>query len=175
VINSLAEIPGLRVITGIIILWIAMRLAWTTNSVGIKNITYKPVKSLARILFIVIVTDFTVCLDSVMITSELSSNPFFILVGIFLSVATVFMLFFSYSEAIIGTSWIQIIASGLIAHIAILDIIRDPLTEKPIIMLENFFEIEIHKWIHMFALDIAIIIVIIGIIKRIQTKVPFKE
>lgn len=173
IINSLAEVPGLRVVTGLIILSIVMRLAWSTNSIKkIKSLTYKPVKSFIRIMFVVIITDFTVCLDSVMITSEISSNPTFIFVSIFLSVATVFIVFFSYSELFIATSWIQIIASGLIAHIAILGIVKDPITKKPISLLESFFNIEIHNWIHIFALDMAIIIVIIGVIKKIQSQAP---
>jgi predicted tellurium resistance membrane protein TerC len=173
VIHLLVEVPGLRVITGMVILWIAIRLAWSIEkSTGVRSI---PSISIFQMMLIVLATDFSVCLDSVMITTELSSNPLFIVAGIFLSVSTVFIIFNSFSEILGNTSWIQIIASGLIAHIAILGMVKDPLAKNPLLFIENFLEIHINKWINVFALDVALIIIIIGVIRRIQNRTSFIE
>jgi predicted tellurium resistance membrane protein TerC len=168
VIHSLLHIPGLRVTTGILLLCMAIRSAWTINSAN--RTTSTPAKSIIRIMLLVIVTDFAVCLDSVTISAELSSNLFFILVGIFLSVATVFIIFDSFSEVLANTSWIQIIASGLIGHMTVLSMVKDPVTENLISFIEWILEVDIERWINVFSLDIAIIIVIIGIMKRLQNR-----
>ncbi|WP_223587543.1 TerC family protein [Neobacillus bataviensis] len=168
VIHSLAELPGLRFITGVIILFIAIRLVWSIeNDNKARTI---PSISIFRMILIVLATDFSVCLDSVIITAELSSTPLFIITGIFLSVSAVFFLYNSFSEILGNTSWIQVIASGLIAHIAILSIVKDPITRIPVLFIEKFFEIHINSWINIFALDIAIIVIIIGVIRRFQNR-----
>lgn len=168
IIHSIVELPGLRLITGIIILCFAIRLAWFFEKD--KRIKTIPNISVFQMMLIVIATDFSVCLDSVMITSELSSNPLFIAVGIFFSVSILFILYCSFTDILGNTSWIQVIASGLIAHIAILGIVKDPITKNPLMFIEDFFEININTWINVFALDIAVIIIIIGIIRRIQNR-----
>lgn len=168
VIHSLAELPGLRFITGVIILFIAIRLVWSIEN----DSKARPIPSISifRMILIVLATDFSVCLDSVIITAELSSNPLFIIIGIFLSVSAVFFLYHSFSDILGNTSWIQVITSGLLAHIAILNIVKDPITKIPILFIEEFFEININSWINVFALDIAIIVIIIGVIRRLQNR-----
>jgi predicted tellurium resistance membrane protein TerC len=169
IIQYLAEIPGLRVIIGFILLCIAIRLACSIQedkeARSISRI------SITKIMLIVLATDFSVCLDSVMVTSGLSTNLFFIMVGIFLSVSTVFYVLDYFSEIMAKTSLVQIIAGGLIAHIAILDMLKDPITETPILYIEDFFQINIHHWYNMFALDIAILVIFIGLMKRINSRI----
>ncbi|MGG1397049.1 tellurium resistance protein TerC [Bacillus salipaludis] len=170
VIQTLAQLPGLRIFTGIILLFIAFRLAWSMEQKDVRPI---PSISFFKMMLIILATDFSVCLDSVMITAEISSNPLFIFIGIFLSVATIFIVFISFSKILGNTSWIQVIASGLIAHIAILGIARDSLSEHPLKFFEKFLEIHINNWINVFALDIAIFIIIFGVIRRLQNRTLF--
>ncbi|WP_256239133.1 hypothetical protein [Bacillus sp. EB600] len=87
--------------------------------------------------------------------------------------STVFFVLDSFTEVLAKTSLIQLIAGGLIAHIAILDMLKDPITRNPILFLEDFFEIKIHNWINFFALDIAILVIFIGLMKRIKSRTPF--
>lgn len=167
IIHSLVELPGLRSFTGLIILFIAFRLAWTPEKYN--RIKPNPNISAFQMMFIVIATDFSVCLDSVIITAELSTNPLFIAFGIFLSVFTLFTLYHSFSY-VLGTPLIQVITSGLITHIAILSIVKDPLMKGPLLLTEYFFKIHINNWINVFALDIAIILMIIGVMRIIQNR-----
>lgn len=169
VIQFLADIPGLRVITGIILLFMAVRLAFSAQeNIDMRSDSH-PRKSTIKMLLIVLVTDFSICMDSVMVTSELSHNPIFIMIGIFLSVSTVFIVFDFFSEIMTKTYLVQILAGGLIAHIAILDMLKDPITEQPILFLEDFFKINIHNWYNMFAVDIALLVIFIGLMNRIKT------
>lgn len=169
VIQFLADIPGLRVITGILLLFMAVRLAFSAQeNIDMRSGSHSR-KSTIKMLLIVLVTDFSICMDSVMVTSELSHNPIFIMVGIFLSVSTVFIVFDFFSEIMKKTYLVQILAGGLIAHIAILDMLKDPITEQPILFLEDFFKINIHNWYNMFAVDIALLVIFIGLMNRIKT------
>ncbi|MBA9029432.1 TerC family protein [Peribacillus huizhouensis] len=173
IIHSLSDIPGLRVIIGIVMLYIAIRLAWSIKKV--RKTRSIPTISTFQMLLIIIVTDFSICLDSIMITAELSSNILFIVIGIFLSISTIFIIINLFSEIIADTSWIQIIVNGLIAHVAILGIVKDPITKELLIFLEGFLEIHINNWINVFALDIVIIIMFIGLIRRIQNRTSFND
>lgn len=170
IIQYLAEIPGLRVIIGFILLCIAIRLACSIQE-DKEDIEARsnPRISITKMMLIVLATDFSVCLDSVMVTSGLSANLIFIMAGIFLSVSTVFYVLDYFSEIMAKTSLVQIIAGGLIAHIAILDMLKDPITENPILYIEDFFQINIHHWYNMFALDIAILVIFIGLMKMINS------
>lgn len=173
VIDLVIEVPGLRLITGVIILFVAIRLAWSIEKEkGIRQIPSIPV---VKILLIVLATGFSVCLDSVMITSEISTNPFFAAVGIFLSISCVLIIFNLFSDILGKTSWIQIIAGGLIAHIAILSMVKDPITKNPLLFIEDLLEIHIDKWINVFALDIALIIIVVGLVRRIQNGTSLYE
>lgn len=170
IIQFLAEIPGLRVVIGFILLCIAIRLACSIQEdKEDKEERSIPSISITKMMLIVFATDFSVCLDSVMVTSGLSANLIFIMAGIFLSVCTVFYVLDYFSEIMAKTSLVQIIAGGLIAHIAILDMLKDPITENPILYIEDFFQINIHYWYNMFALDIAILVIFIGLMKMIKS------
>ncbi len=173
VIHSLVDFPSLRFITGMIILCIAIRLAWSFEKD--KRIKTIPNISVFQMILIVMATDFFICLDSVIIIAELSSNPLFIAIGIGLSVFTFIILYCSFSDILGNTSWIQVIASGLIAHIAILSIVKDPIIKTPLKLIENYLEIHINNWINVFALDVAIIIIMIGVLRRIKNRTSFKE
>ncbi len=167
-IQFLADIPGLRVIIGMILLCVAIRLACTTQrDNGARSI---PSISIGRMMLILLATDFSICLDSVMITAELSTNLLFIMVGIFLSVSTVFLLLDLFSEILVKSSLVQIIASGLIAYISILSIVKDPMTRSPIGFIEDFFEIQINHWINVLALDMALLVVFIGLMNRLKNR-----
>ena len=173
VIHSLVDFPSLRLITGMIILCIAIRLAWSFEKD--KRIKTIPNISVFQMMLIVMATDFFICLDSVIIIAELSSNPLFIAIGIGLSVFTFFILYSSFTDILGNTSWIQVIASGLIAHIAILSIVKDPIIKTPLKLIENYLEIHINNWINVFALDVAIITIMIGVLRRIKNRTSFKE
>jgi predicted tellurium resistance membrane protein TerC len=167
-IQFFADIPGLRVIIGMILLCVAIRLACTTQrDDGARSI---PSISIGRMILILLATDFSICLDSVMITAELSTNLLFIMVGIFLSVSTVFLFLDLFSEIFVKSSLIQIIASGLIAYISILSMVKDPITKSPIVFIEDFFEIQINHWINIFALDMALLVVFIGLMNRLKNR-----
>ncbi|WP_458414256.1 TerC family protein [Schinkia sp. CFF1] len=171
IIQYLEDIPGFRVITGVILLYIAFRLAFLTpKDCGARN---QPNKTIVQMMLIILMTDFTICIDSVLITAELSTNPVFIMIGIFLSITTVFLLLDSFFYILTKSSIIQVIASGLIAHIAILGLLKDPITRIPVILIEDLFEININNWINVFALDISILFIIIGLMKRIKRSKTF--
>ncbi|WP_428911606.1 TerC family protein [Niallia sp. Krafla_26] len=168
VIHSLVDFPSLRFVTGMIILSLAVRLAWSIEKD--KRVKIIPNISIFQMMLIVMATDFSICLDSVIITSELSSNPSFIAIGIGLSVSTLFILYRSFTDLLGNTSWIQVIASGLIAHMAILSIVKDPITKTPLVFIEKYLEIHMNNWINVFALDVAIIIMIMGVLRRMQNR-----
>ncbi|WP_338469747.1 hypothetical protein R4Z10_13105 [Niallia sp. XMNu-256] len=67
------------------------------------------------------------------------------------------------------------IASGLIAHIAILSIVKDPIAGTSLMLIENYLDIHLHHWIDVFALDVAMVIMIIGVIRRINSRGIFDE
>jgi predicted tellurium resistance membrane protein TerC len=171
VIHSFVDFPSLRFFTGIIILCMAIRLAWSFEQD--KRIKTIPTISVFQMMLIVMATDFTICLDSVIISAELSTNPLFIAIGICLSVSTLFILYCSFTDILENASWIQVIASGLIAHIAILSIVKDPIAKTPLKFIENYLDIQMNNWINVFALDVAIIIIMIGILRRIQNRTSF--
>ncbi|WP_338469748.1 hypothetical protein R4Z10_13110 [Niallia sp. XMNu-256] len=96
IIHSFVDLPGLRLITGVIILCISIRLAWSFEKN--KRVKIIPNISALQMMLIVIATDFSICLDSVIITAELSSNPLFIAIGVLLSVSTLFYLYSSFTD-----------------------------------------------------------------------------
>ncbi len=169
--HYLTEISGVRVLLGLIMLLVAFHLAWSIQQD--KGVRQVPDISKLKMIFLVLITDFSVCIDSVMIASGISFNPIYVAAGIFLSITTVILIFESFSGILIDTSFAQIIACGLIGHIALLNIIKDPISKIHIIYRECTGRE--HQWIDVLAvLDIAIIIIIVGVLRRLHNRNEFR-
>ncbi|WP_139305737.1 hypothetical protein [Paenibacillus sp. GP183] len=110
--KNVAELPGLRLVSGIILLWISVKMAmsWPDSPLSplVKNFrtitaTFKkeprdsPVKhfvgSIIHLFVLLIATDFAICLDTVIMTAELSNNAVEIVLGIFFSLFIVLLFF----------------------------------------------------------------------------------
>lgn len=172
--QQLSELPGLRLISAAFILWSALRMIHALNNESHPNQRKSKKKyAIPRMVTAVVATDFVICLDNILMTAQLSKQPIEILVGIFLSLFIVFMLFGAFSEIFNTYAWVQIIAAGLMSQVAVLSLARDPLIKaglteiKPIIDLENAAQ-----WfnINIFAMDVAILIIIIGILRFMKHK-----
>jgi hypothetical protein len=48
--------------------------------------------------------------------------------------------------------------------------LKDPITQNPIGFIEDFFKIQIDHWINVFALDIALLVVFIGLMNRLKNR-----
>lgn len=170
-VDSLTAIPGLRLISGLIMIGLALRLVLFTDFGLKRSRPLSWIRSWIKMSFVLLFTDFTICLDNVIVTAELSSHPITAAFGIFISLMTAFVLLRLLPESVAESGWIQIIAAGLISHIAFLGIVKDPLLADKLIRLDQMLKgTDISKAIQIIAVNIAIIMIIIGILKKNQTK-----
>lgn len=168
-VDSLTAIPGLRLISGLVMIGLALRLVLFSNYGVNRSLPVSWIKFWIKMTLVLLFTDFSICLDNVIVTAELSSRLVTAAIGIFLSLLTVFVLLRLLPKSVVESGWIQIIAAGLISHIAILGIVKDPLLANKLTQLDQMLKgTDISKAIQIIAVDIAIIMIIIGILKKFR-------
>lgn len=169
VIDSLTEVPGLRVVSGLVIIFLAFRLILSKNDGLYRTSLSLGIKTWIQMTFTLLLTDFSICWDSVIVTSELSTHLLSAAIGIFLSLMTVFTLFRTLPESIADSGWIQIIAAGLISHVAILDIAKDPILESALHQLDLLLvDTSITTAINMAAIAMTIGMMLLGTLRKIK-------
>jgi predicted tellurium resistance membrane protein TerC len=168
IIQTLSELPGLHLLTGLIILWIGFRLVMNVGqdednrwfSFGATA----PLIPIHKMLFIILLTDFVISFDTVFIMAEMTNNIFQALLGLFISLVIAFSLLPLLTRMINTFYWIQIIAGALLVHISILAIAKDALLQK---VLNHFFQatniINVDKMTLILAFDCMIIVLLIGL------------
>ncbi|MED4963933.1 TerC family protein [Heyndrickxia coagulans] len=132
----------------------------------------RPVPSIpaAKMLFIVLAADFLVCMDSVLITSGISANLLYTMAGMALSLTTVLAFFEFFSEILDKISLVQIVAGGLIAHVAVTGIFKDPVMKYPVSLLEKVWGFQLNEWINFIALDAAIFLILAGFMIKARNR-----
>ena len=167
-IQYLTGIPGFRVLAGMILLYIAFCFVSSIQ----PDSEARPVPSIpaAKMLLIVLAADMLVCMDSVLITSGISTNLLSTMAGMALSLTTVLAFFEFFSEILDKISWVQIVAGGLITHVAITGIFKDPMMKYPVSLLEKVWGFQLHEWINFIALDTAIFLILIGFMIKARNR-----
>ncbi|MGE6258076.1 TerC family protein [Heyndrickxia sporothermodurans] len=175
IIQTIIDFPGLHLITGLIVLFIGVRLALTAQPneenrlLGLGKDA--PPIPIHRMLLIILLTDFVISLDTVIITAELSNNIFQTLFVLFFSLVVVFVLL-PFLTTIINTFfWLQIIAGGILVQISVHAIAKEPFLLEMFSGTQKFIGIiNVERIVPMLAFDSMIIIIFIGIIRLIKNK-----
>ncbi|KRG12051.1 TerC family protein [Lederbergia galactosidilytica] len=161
VMDTLLTMPVIHVIMGMILLFIALKLV--TKS--FTNETFSPpfnrsISIRVKVLLLLAATDFLICLDSVVIISELSENMSMAIIGIFLSLL-VSLCFLPFIIKIASKfAWINIIAGAFIAQTAVIGMIGDPWLKGWILSLNSFFPNV--NLIHISANIVIILVILVG-------------
>jgi len=167
IIQKLYILPGLHLISGLIVFWIACRMiSPTTRSIHLVGSRNNPRIPLSRLLAIILVTDLGICLDTVVLTAELSNNMSEIVLGIFFSL---FLTFFSLNyvaKIFFVFPWLQVFAAGIMTQVAVLGIAKEPVIGRCLDWVQGFFDsINAQHIVTTIAIDAAIIVIIVGMVK----------
>lgn len=158
--QSLASLPGLKLASGLITLLISFRM--------IKSTGFRSNPSLFYTLLMVVTSDLTIGLDSVVTTAALSRNPFQILSGVFLAVCCTLFLLPAITKVFDCIPWVQIFAAGMIAEIAVQQMMEDPLLRKGTGLVRTVFPDS--DFIHLMAIGTAIAVVFFGTVNLLRQK-----
>lgn len=116
--QSLFVFPGLKLASGLITLFISFRMIQSARRRSI---------SLVYVLLLVITTDVTISLDSIIATASISNSVLPIFFGIFFSMVCLLILLQFAEKILMQTAWVQIFVAGMIAQIAIHEMMKDRL------------------------------------------------
>lgn len=166
---TLTETLGIQLVSGIFLLMMVIyMITKQRKKVDHSDLPQIPV---FVILFIVFVTDYSICFENIRITAQLSNNVMEVSIGILLSLVCVSFLFRIFSELFIRIFLFTSITAGLLAEISIMGIHRDPLFQKGLqslqVVSESIPEF-INRHISILAIDVAILIMIIGIVNQLK-------
>jgi predicted tellurium resistance membrane protein TerC len=119
------DLPGFHIVMGVIILLLSFKLVLNVPLPS-KERTPKSKLQILKILFLILGTDFLLCMDSIMTIAEISRNLFFIFFGILMAL-TVILFFFPVTFALIQFfPWMTLFIAGFMAHIGCQALLRDP-------------------------------------------------
>ncbi|AEH54637.1 Integral membrane protein TerC [Heyndrickxia coagulans 2-6] len=65
---------------------------------------------------------------------------------------------------------VQIVAGGLIAHVAVTGIFKDPVMKYPVSLLEKVWGFQLNEWINFIALDAAIFLILAGFMIKARNR-----
>lgn len=119
-IVSVAQWPGFRFTLGLVVLVIAINLAY------VKNLDSRQASSFWRVLFLVVMTDVALSVDNVLSIALVSRNPFLLALSIFLSLVPLLLLLPLIVRVMNQMVWLRILAAGFVAELAIDSITDDP-------------------------------------------------
>ncbi len=124
-IVSVSTLPGFRLGLGLIVLWVAVRLTeLTTESSDRKDI------SVLRLILLITVTDMALSVDNIVSVATVSKNPWLIGTGVFFSLVPLFLLLPFFANVMKRVEWVQILAAGFVAELAIDAITDDKLLKS---------------------------------------------
>ncbi|MEB3104107.1 TerC family protein [Ferviditalea candida] len=166
---KLAETHGLQLISGIFLLIFVIHMITKQR----KKVDHSDLPRIPVIvmLFIAFATDYSICFENIRITAQLSNNFLEVAFGLLLSLIGVFILFRIFTELFMRISFFAYIASGLLAEVSIMGMHRDPLFQKGLQSLQVVSENIpgfINRHISILAIDVAILIMIIGIVNQLK-------
>jgi predicted tellurium resistance membrane protein TerC len=188
--KNVTELPGLRLVSGIILLWISVKMAISVPNSPLEHLDknfrsvtttskkeepqVSPVKhflgSMTHLFILLIATDFAICLDTVIMTAELSDNAVEIVLGIFFSLFLVLLFFRRLITIFLYAPWIHIIIAGFLTQIAVMGMSHDPVVDHVVKHIQMFFMdtqgMTTSKIMDILALDTAIVVIIIAILRR---------
>lgn len=174
-VQFLTALPGFHLITGVVVLWIGIRMALAAGhiegrqpySTGIGH----PPTPLYQMIFIILLTDFVISIDTVILTAELAQNLFQAVISLSLSLFIIFSLLSALSKIVHTVFWLQIIAGGILAQVSVLTMAKEPSILNGLDRLQHYFKnVNAENITHMIAIDAAIIVVLLGVIRLIKTK-----
>lgn len=117
---SVAKFPGLRFTLGVLVVFVAISLA----NVQVANA--RDHVSFWRVLFMVVATDLALSVDNIFSIAVLSKNVFVIGTAVFLSLLPLLMLLPVIVRVMNHVLWLQVLAAGFVAELAIDSITDDP-------------------------------------------------
>ncbi|MEB3101655.1 TerC family protein [Ferviditalea candida] len=171
--RQLAEISGLRFFSGLVIIGLALRIVLTATRTDETRWfrSGSPSLSMLRMLALVVMTDFVICMDSIIVTAQLSDHVLEIMLGIFISLLITFTFMRYISKIFNFLPWIQIIVAGIMSQAAVLGMSKDPLLQDYVQWFnQNFANINTAKLFDVLAIDMGILMLLIGIFQLSRGK-----
>ncbi|PWA09038.1 hypothetical protein DCC39_13810 [Pueribacillus theae] len=174
-VQFLTSLPGFHLITGVVVLWIGIRMALAAGGIEGRHpfSTGKghPPTPLYQMIFIILLTDFAISIDTVILAAGLAENLFQAVVSLSLSLFIIFSLLSALSRIVHTVFWLQIIAGGILAQVSVLTMAKEPSILHGLDRLQHYFrDVNTENITHMLAIDAAIIVVLLGVIRLIKTK-----
>ena len=166
-INRISNLPLVHLIMGILLIFVALKLVRRSirNEHFTRPSNISPYLK-AKVLLILASTDFLICLDSVIVISQISKSMTSVTLGIFCSLF-ISLLFLPLIINLARTFfWINIIAGGFIAQNAVIGMLNDPWLADWINYINSVFPGA--NTVNIVANGAVIIIVVIGLYSYIK-------
>ena len=166
-ISRISNLPMVHLLIGVLLLFVALKLVKTSirnddYSRPSNNSLYLKIKA----LIILVSTDFLICLDSVIVISQISKNMKLVTLAIFCSLL-ISILFLPLIINLARTFfWINIIAGGFIAQYAVVGMLKDPWLADWITSINKIFPGA--NIVNLAANGTVIIMVVIGLYSYIK-------
>ncbi|MCJ7841989.1 hypothetical protein MUB24_13980 [Lederbergia sp. NSJ-179] len=160
-IDRLFAIPLIHLFMGLILLFIAFKLS--TRSFADETLTRPGDRTLSlkiKALFLLAATDFLICLDSVMVISNVSQNMIPAIMGIFLSLLLSLLFLPFIIKLAIKFSWINIVAGAFIAQTAVIGMVNDPWLKSWVSRMNLYFPRV--NMINLFANSMIVLVIFVG-------------
>ncbi|MBO0992938.1 TerC family protein [Bacillus sp. SD088] len=168
VMDTLLTIPVIHLIMGVILLFVAFSLVTKSfaEQTDIPPLN-RSISIKVKVLSLLAATDFLICLDSVIVISEISQNMSMALIGIFLSL--IISLFFLPMIIKVATkfAWVNIMAGAFIAQTAVVGIIGDPWLKGWILSINSYFPKV--NLIHVSANIVIVLVILVGCYSYIKS------
>lgn len=168
VMDTLLTIPVIHLIMGVILLFIAFGLVTKSftdqTDISLLNRSFS---IRVKVLSLLAATDFLICLDSVIVISEISQNISMALIGVFLSLIVSLFFLPLIIKVAAKFMWINIIAGAFIAQTAVVGIIGDPWLKGWILAINAYFPKV--NLIHISANIVIVLVILIGCYSYIKS------
>ncbi len=155
-------------VSGMLIVTMAFHLVWNGPDNDIfREHVLTSLLSLFRLMAVVVITDFVICLDNIIVISQFSSNIILISLAIAITLTVVFSFIHLLAGWLNYFPWLQIVISGFMTQIAFLGMAKDPLLKDRLNLIrKSFHNMTSINLMDVISIDAAVFVIIIGLLRR---------
>lgn len=130
-LGKFINLPGFHLVTGMVILWLSLRLAFY-EPLPSKKRTTQSKRQIGQTLLLLLGTDFLLSMDSLITISQISKNLTFIFFGLLVGL-TILLFYFPVIFKLIQTfPWVTLFIGSFMAHIGTQTLMREPMVHKKV-------------------------------------------
>ena len=170
-LGKFINLPGFHLVTGMVILWLSLRLALYDTRPSKKRTTQSK-RQIIQTLLLILGTDLLLSMDSLITVSQISKNLVLIFFGLLIGLAILLFYFPVIFKLIQVFPWLTLFISSFMAHIGAQALMRDPMVHEKVIAINLMYpRLHIDNLVADFSM---IVILLLGLVFKLKAsnKVP---